>query len=146
VTGVAALLISEFPNIPIQHYAEGFTVREADGSTRETNLFELMVQTADRPPNPLDYFPAKNAAADIRYIDFVETEDGETTALVKQVFGRPQGFRENQGYRVDGFNPLFGYGRPNPMRAVLSQFSPSPYRDYITGSSMDPDHSDYGEL
>lgn len=140
IAGVGALLLSEYPNLPVQPYL----VSSVMGW--QTNLFRLMAQTADRPPNQHHYFPAYNNASSIVYDRLVPESDFPATETAVVTFGNPGGFRRGHGYRVDGFSHYFGYGRPNPYNAVTQQWSPSPYRDYIRPSETDHEAVDYGEL
>lgn len=118
VAGAAALILSEFPHLTTYPNAP-FT----------DNLFDVMARTADRPDDPERlYIPSQSKAALTTYLS---STDPESTATLNAMFGNPTGFRGNQGYRsADGFSVYFGYGTPNPLKAVYNEASPSPYRDY----------------
>lgn len=122
VVGVAALILAENPNIRIPPDFQG-----------SETLFELMVRTADRPGNPLNYLPFNNSSGRMEYID-VDEEGGEFLN-VNQNTTNSMAFRQDQGYRVDGFNFFFGYGLPNPWNALTQQIAPSTFRDYIKVST-----------
>ncbi|MBI5154893.1 S8 family serine peptidase, partial [Candidatus Poribacteria bacterium] len=64
-----------------------------DYSFTSKQLFERLAYTADKPPRPVEYSP-----------DEFPTQAGT---------GIPNAFRG-----LDGFNPRFGYGRPNPYNAL----------------------------
>ncbi|MDK2970444.1 MAG: thermitase [Candidatus Sumerlaeota bacterium] len=140
ITGVAALVLSEFPTIPIQPYQTGSVYGW------QTNLLELMALTADRPPDQHMYFPGVNNAAYVVYDRLVPDADAPATETVGISFGNPAGFRRNQGYLTDGFSHYFGYGRPNPFNVATVQAAPSPYRDYIQPEPQDYETRDFGEM
>lgn len=124
VAGVAALILAESP---------GFDA---------VQLFNVMANTADRPGDPLEYAGIFNNATRFQSTIFVTNDDVVTTETVIFRAGSISGYRKGFSrlgvqYAVDGFSPFFGYGRPNPYRALTTQYANSPFRDYVNDIPVD---------
>jgi hypothetical protein len=119
---------------------------EAPGLT-SVELFNRLANTADRVGEPLEYVGIENNSHRHQITSLSTDEEGgliiETTAAR---FGFSNGFRKGfsrlgDGYFADGFNLQFGYGKPNPWRAITTQYAESPLRDYVddTTPPIDPE-------
>ncbi len=118
VAGVAALILAESP---------GFDA---------VQLFNVMANTADRIGDPFEYTGIFNNATRFQTRTVSFGEDGFTSSTEIFRAGATNGFRKDftrlgVSYAADGFSPFYGYGRPNPYRALTTQFAESPIRDYI---------------
>lgn len=148
VVGIAALVLAEEPEL------------------RAIELFERLAQTADRYPNEYEYIPRGAFAAHMATFAAPEPppppEEGRAAAPrgvgdPPRTLGSPDGFRRFGGdagiadlrIDADGFSPYFGYGQPNPYKAIAGVRATSPLRDYEAPvASTDPRGllGDYGEL
>ncbi|MDX1972097.1 MAG: S8 family serine peptidase [Candidatus Sumerlaeia bacterium] len=119
VVGVAALVLAEAPTLT------------------SVELFNRLANTADRVGEPLEYVGIENNTHR-HQITIQETdEEGNLVNVVAALrFGFSNGFRKGfsrlgDGFFADGFSHQYGYGKPNPWRAITTQYAESPLRDYV---------------